>query len=168
MEPSSPICIFKGMRLKLGEQIPPDIDKLKKPAILVYDSFKGHLDDSVKAKFRKSGFDLAIIPSGLTSICQLLDVAINKPFKDYLRKNGSFGCQKIVLEKLLKEIFVVLKLMRIKRSRERISEEIIIKSFKTCRIVDESGDKSNDLEIIDLCDKEKIIKTMMKIILKTI
>ncbi|CAG8853582.1 19399_t:CDS:1, partial [Gigaspora margarita] len=27
-----------------------------------------------------------VIPSGLTSICQPLDVAINKPFKDYLRK----------------------------------------------------------------------------------
>ncbi|CAG8554461.1 6780_t:CDS:1, partial [Gigaspora margarita] len=59
---------------------------LKKPAMLVYDSFKGHLDDLVKAKFHKSGVDLAVIPSGLTSICQPLDVAINKPFMDYLRK----------------------------------------------------------------------------------
>ncbi|CAG8841367.1 2683_t:CDS:2, partial [Gigaspora margarita] len=42
----------------------------------------------------------------------------------------------------------------IKHSWERISEEIIIKSFKTCQIVDESDDESNDLEIIDLCNKE--------------
>lgn len=54
--------------------------------MLVYDSFRGHLEDSVKNKFRKCGFDLAVIPSGCTSICQLLDVAINKPFKDNMRK----------------------------------------------------------------------------------
>ncbi|RIB16698.1 kinase-like domain-containing protein [Gigaspora rosea] len=65
-----PICIFKGMRLKLGEQIPPDI--------VVWHQLNGwidtklmikyaHLDDLVKAKFRKSSFDLAVIPSGLTS-----------------------------------------------------------------------------------------------------
>ncbi|CAG8857274.1 11221_t:CDS:2, partial [Gigaspora margarita] len=30
--------------------------------------------------------DLAVIPGGLTSICQPLDAAINKPFKDNLRK----------------------------------------------------------------------------------
>ena len=44
------------------------------PAMLVYDSFKGCLKESVKKKFWNSGFNLAIIPSGLTNICQLLDV----------------------------------------------------------------------------------------------
>ena len=55
-------------------------------AILVYDSFKGHLEESVKIKFRESGYNLAVIPGGLTSICQPLDVAINKLFKENLRK----------------------------------------------------------------------------------
>src|ERR1044072_5517344 len=56
------------------------------PMMMVYDSLKGHLEDSVKSKYRDSRFDLAVIPGGLTSICQPLDVAINKPFKDNLRK----------------------------------------------------------------------------------
>lgn len=56
------------------------------PMMMVYDSFRGHLEESVKKKFHENGIDLAVIPGGLTSICQPLDVAINKPFKDNLRK----------------------------------------------------------------------------------
>jgi len=62
------------------------VNEDKVPRIMVYDSFKGHLEESVKEKFREYGFNLAVIPGGLTSICQPLDVAINKPFKDNLRK----------------------------------------------------------------------------------
>ena len=32
------------------------------------------------------GFDLAVIPAGLTCMCQPLDIVINKQFKDNLRK----------------------------------------------------------------------------------
>lgn len=56
------------------------------PTMIVYDSFRGHLEESVKKKFHDCGFDLVVIPGGLTSICQPLDVTINKPFKDNLRK----------------------------------------------------------------------------------
>ena len=62
------------------------INDLRIPKMMVYDSFKGHLEDSVKKKFYDNNFDLAVIPGGLTSICQPLDIAINKPFKDNLRK----------------------------------------------------------------------------------
>jgi hypothetical protein len=58
----------------------------KDPAMLVYDSFRGYLEESVKKKFHDSGFNLAVIPGSLTSICQPLDVSINKPFKDNLYK----------------------------------------------------------------------------------
>ena len=50
--------------------------------IMVYDSFRKHLKKSVKEKFNKYNIDLTVISSELTSICQLLNVAINKPFKD--------------------------------------------------------------------------------------
>ncbi|CAG8855688.1 27509_t:CDS:1, partial [Gigaspora margarita] len=98
---------------------------------------------------------------GLTSICQPLDVAINKPFKDYLRKEWLIWMSKGGAGKTpkgnLRRARISDVCTWIKRSWERISEEIIIKSFKTCRIVDESGDESDDLgdesddlEIIDL------------------
>ena len=63
-----------------------EIDEFDLPKIMVYDSFRRHLEESVKEKFHENGFDLAVISGGLTSICQPLDVAINKPFKDNLRK----------------------------------------------------------------------------------
>ena len=63
-----------------------EVDEPELPKMMVYDSFRGHLVESVKKKFRENGFDLAVISGGLTSICQPLDVAINKPFKDNLRK----------------------------------------------------------------------------------
>ncbi|CAB4429578.1 unnamed protein product [Rhizophagus irregularis] len=110
-----PICIFKGKQLPRGEVIPKGVicwfqDKgwmtsdlmknyidflfkirmsenlSKEPAMMLYDSFRGHLEESVKAKFKQHNFQLAIIPGGLTSVCQPLDVSINKPFKDNLRK----------------------------------------------------------------------------------
>ncbi|CAI2186882.1 17190_t:CDS:2, partial [Funneliformis geosporum] len=42
--------------------------------------------ESVKQKFNDCGFDLAVIPGGLTSLCQPLNIAINKPFKNNLHK----------------------------------------------------------------------------------
>ena len=57
----------------------------KEPAMIVYDSFRGHLEENVKDKFKQHNFHLAVIPAGLTSVCQPLDVSINKPFKDNLR-----------------------------------------------------------------------------------
>ena len=61
-------------------------NRSRAPTMLVYDSFRGHLEESIKKKFYDSNIDLAVIPDGLTSICQPLDVAINKLFKDNLRK----------------------------------------------------------------------------------
>ena len=54
--------------------------------MLIYNSFKDHLEESVKRKFHKISFNLTVILGKLTSICQPLDVAINKSFKDNLCK----------------------------------------------------------------------------------
>lgn len=59
---------------------------LRLPSLLVLDSFKGHLVESVKEKLCDMRTHLAVIPGGLTSVLQPLDVSVNKPFKDYVRK----------------------------------------------------------------------------------
>ena len=69
---------LNNIRLKIGTN--------GNSTMLVYDSFKSHLEESVKRKFCGSGINLAVIPGGLISICQPLDVSINKPFKDNLCK----------------------------------------------------------------------------------
>jgi hypothetical protein len=59
---------------------------LNQPSMLVLDAFKGHLTDSVKNQFREMKTDLVVIPGGVTSVLQPMDVSLNKPFKDRLRQ----------------------------------------------------------------------------------
>ena len=113
-------------------------------SILVYDSFRGHLEKSVKEKFRNSGIHLAVIPGGLTSVCQPLDVSINKPFKDNLRKEwhawmASGGAGETAAGNLRRASFSDVCLW-VKRAWEGISTEVIFESFKKCKI-------SNDLDL---------------------
>jgi hypothetical protein len=126
-------------------------------AMLVYDSFKGHLEESVKRKFRDSGFDLAVIPGGLTSICQPLDVSINKPFKDNLHKEwhtwmAHGGAGETAAGNLRRAKFSDVCLW-VKNSWEAIHDETIIESFKTCKISTDLNESDSDLEISD-DDKE--------------
>jgi len=50
-------------------------------SLLVLDSFTAHKTDAVKRRFREKNTDLAVIPGGLTSRLQPLDVSLNKSFK---------------------------------------------------------------------------------------
>ncbi|KAM7313092.1 pogo transposable element with KRAB domain [Ixodes scapularis] len=54
-------------------------------AMLVLDSFRCHISDRVKDKLAACHSDLVIIPGGMTSQLQPLDVCLNKPMKDYVR-----------------------------------------------------------------------------------
>ena len=49
------------------------------------DSFSAHIVDSLKRHFDEKRTNLAVIPKGLTSRLQPLDVAINKSFKSKVR-----------------------------------------------------------------------------------
>jgi len=57
----------------------PDLSNPR--SLLILDSFRGHLVDSIKQKFYEKSTNIAVIPGGLTSKLQPLDVAINKSFK---------------------------------------------------------------------------------------
>jgi len=50
-------------------------------SLLVLDSFAGHLVDSVKNRLQEKNTNIAVIPGGLTSKLQPLDVSVNKSFK---------------------------------------------------------------------------------------
>jgi hypothetical protein len=53
---------------------------LNKRGMLVLDSFKGQLTQKVAEEMRKANTDIVVIPGGMTSQLQVLDVVINKPF----------------------------------------------------------------------------------------
>lgn len=54
-------------------------------AMLVLDSFRCHISDRVKDKLAACHTDLVIIPGGMTSQLQPLDVCLNKPMNHYVR-----------------------------------------------------------------------------------
>jgi len=58
----------------------------RRRSLLVFDSFEAHMTDRVKRALKRENMNLAVIPSGLTSILQPLDISLNKPFKDGVRK----------------------------------------------------------------------------------
>jgi len=65
---------------------------LKKPSsLLVCNQFKAHVTESTKRLATKLKTHLAVIPGGLASQLQLLDVAVNKLLRDFCVTNGQSG-----------------------------------------------------------------------------
>ena len=55
-------------------------------SLLVWDSFRAHLTESVKEVLQQQNIDVAVIPGGLTPVLQPLDKCLNKPFKESMRR----------------------------------------------------------------------------------
>ena len=56
-----------------------------KRRLLILDSFRGHLTDEVASACKDVGVVRAVIPGGLTSQLQPLDLTVNRSFKSKLR-----------------------------------------------------------------------------------
>ena len=51
--------------------------------------FKAHVTEKSKDHVKRTNTDLAVIPGGLTSVVQSLDVCLNNPIKDLIRQYWS-------------------------------------------------------------------------------
>ena len=58
----------------------------RQKSMLVWDSFRAHLSKPIRCTLRSLNTEPVVIPGGMTSMLQPLDVSINKPFKDRMRK----------------------------------------------------------------------------------
>lgn len=111
---------------------------MRKRSLMVWDMFRGHLTDAVKRNSRELNTDMAVIPGGLTSVLQPLDVCINKPFKDRLRKlwNEWMISGAVTLTKggnmQKPDITIVTSWM--KEAWESLPPEIVKRSFLKCGI----------------------------------
>jgi hypothetical protein len=56
------------------------------PSMLILDAFHGHLSEELRGILERKNCDLVVTLGGMTSQLQPLNDLINKPFKDYLRK----------------------------------------------------------------------------------
>ena len=63
---------------------------LNLPSMLCLDTFQGHLTDEIKNKIHRLKSELVVIPVGMTSVLQPLDVSVNKPFK--ARLSEQYDC----------------------------------------------------------------------------
>jgi hypothetical protein len=59
---------------------------IKAQSMLAVDAFCGYLSDRIRNRLRNKNIDLVIIPNGMTSQLQPLDVSLNKPFKHLFRE----------------------------------------------------------------------------------
>jgi hypothetical protein len=55
------------------------------PTMLILDEFTAHMTHEVRKKIADCGTHLEFIPGGYTSRLQVMDVGLNKPFKDCIR-----------------------------------------------------------------------------------
>ena len=106
----------------------------KKPSLLVWDMFSAHKTEEVK----RSAKEQAVIPRGLTSVLQPLDVCLNKPFKDRIRKMWSewmiSGEGKLTKGGNLKRPEIDLVAQWVKDAWDSIPAEMVQKSFRKCSI----------------------------------
>ena len=153
---------------------------MQRKSMLVLDSYRAHLTEGVKKTVKQMKSDLVIIPGGMTSQLQVLDVVVNKPFKDNLRKQYSAW--------LLSEDHPLTPTGKIKKPTvfdlckwilsawSSISPDSIVKGFKKCSISNaldgseddclwqevsedenESDEEDDDEDVQDIClDMEEV------------
>lgn len=121
-------------------------------AILVLDSFRGHLTPEVKKKMEESRTQLAVIPGGMTSVLQPLE-----SFKDGMRK---------LYGDWMREDRALTPSGRIKRpSAAKIAEwvsaawyslphDMVVRAFKKCSISNELDCTEDDCIWEEDSDKE--------------
>ena len=66
-----------------------------KKNVLILDSFRGHLTDGIGVACTETNTLRAVIPGGLTSHIQPLDLTVNRSFKSHLRKLYHVNSQKV-------------------------------------------------------------------------
>ena len=111
---------------------------LKKPSLLVCDQFKAHVTESTKRLATKLWLHLAVIPGGVTSQLQPLDVSVNKPFKGFMYEEWAKWTEApthhVTPGGRVKRPSISNIYEWVKNSWQRVKSETIVKSLKKCGI----------------------------------
>ena len=117
------------------------------PTMLCLDAFRGHLTEDVKKKMHSLGSDLVIIPGGMTTVLQPLDVSINKPFKGYVQAEyNKWFCEpnrELTPTGKIKRSALHIIAHWVSAAWKSIQAPMIVKSFKKC-CISNSLDGSED------------------------
>jgi len=111
---------------------------LKKLSLLVCDHFKTHVTESTKRLATKLKMHLAVIPGGLTSQLQPLDISVNKPFQGFMHEEWAKWIEApthhITPKGRVKRSLISNVCEWVKNSWQRVKSETIVKSLKKCGI----------------------------------
>lgn len=127
-------------------------------SMLLLDSFRGHLTDDVKKRLKDGKTDQVIIPGGMTSMLQPLDVCINRPFKSHMKRLYSEWMASAVHETTptgrIKKAGLVQICQWIITSWNLIKEDLVVRSFKKC-CISNKYDGSEDSMVCDSGEDEE-------------
>ena len=70
-------------------------------ALVIFDTFKGHKEDEMESLLLENNVLSVIVPSNCTDLLQPLDLSVNKPLKDHLRRSfQSWYSEQVVTKQL--------------------------------------------------------------------
>ena len=122
---------------------------LKPKSVLVWDMFKSHLTDTAKKLVKSKKTDMEVIPGGLTSVLQPLDVSLNKPFKDSMRTKWSewmaSGQQTYTAAGNMRATSLPTVCQWVKDSWDSIDPKVVVNSFKKCSIINAMDSMEDDM-----------------------
>ena len=125
--------------------------------LLIWDSFRAHVDSKVKEVCRKqTKTDMVVIPGGCTSLLQPADVSWNKPFKNAFRACYEKWMREENFEYSsagnVKSPSRVLLVNWIKEAWRSVSAQVIINSFDVCGIT------THDVDVIHCTKTNQTVK----------
>ena len=56
-------------------------------ALVIFDTFRGHKGDEMESVLSKNNILTVTVPSNCTDLLQPLDLSVNKPLKNHLRRH---------------------------------------------------------------------------------
>ena len=56
------------------------------PALLIYDAFRAHTTDGIQQRLEELNVRLVMVPKNMTDHLQPLDISVNKPAKNYMKR----------------------------------------------------------------------------------
>ncbi|CAI7867171.1 unnamed protein product [Closterium sp. NIES-53] len=117
----------------------PKFGVQSRSAMLVLDSYRGHLTKEVKARFAALNIVPAVIPAGCTADVQPLDVSVNKSFKASVRQQyqswfEADGMNTLTPTGNIKKPPPEVVLKWISRAWKTVPADLIKMSFLTCGI----------------------------------
>ncbi|GET50680.1 pogo transposable element with KRAB domain [Rhizophagus irregularis DAOM 181602=DAOM 197198] len=117
-------------------------------SMLVLDSFRGHIVNSVKNRFVEKNTNIAVIPGGCTSKLQLLDVAINKSFKSKVKDRYNnwmiSNTHTFTPAGKIKRPSYSTVATWVKESWDEVDENLIQRSFKSCGVLTNIDSSEDD------------------------